>query len=275
MLKKSLLMLKNNPLLILMFLLAILIYLIPMFLFMPAIKKIIDISKEITENPSNPSAVDLKQMIAMISSIMKLYLFIFILGILSLLYISGYGNMLAAAVNDGKASFKIFTFGIRKYFGKIILSALLFAAISIGFAIVISICTLPFTFAGIAANNFDPEKISAMQIIIQIIVLTISVFLYPFVELWLPATFIERKEGVISCFKKGIRAGRQKYLLLVAVSAIIFLPYTVLYIVSGNRYSILESPLYIVSLAYQTIIIPVVLAVLFTIYNDLKKENKV
>jgi hypothetical protein len=188
---------------------------------------------------------------------------------------AGYGNMLAAAVNDGKASFKIFIFGIRKYLGKTILSALLLVAIAIGFGIVISICTLPFTIMGVAMNNYNPEKLLATQMIIQIVTLAISVFLYPFIELWLPAIFVERDDGVMACFKKGLRAGRKKYLLLVAVSAVMLLPATVLYIVSGDMYSIIESPLYIVLLVYQAIILPVVLAVLFTVYNEMKKVNEI
>jgi hypothetical protein len=82
MFKKSLLMLKNNPLLIFLFLLAILIYAISMILFIPDMKKIMDITKEITANPTKPSAMDLSQMTAMILSTMKLYLFMLILYIL-------------------------------------------------------------------------------------------------------------------------------------------------------------------------------------------------
>lgn len=275
MFRKSLKMLKNNPLLILFFLLAILAYAIPMLLFMPDLKKIIDISKEITENPSNPSMMNLPQMTTMMLSTMKMYLFMLVLGILGLIFVAGYGNMLASAVNDGKASFKIFIFGIRKFSGKIVLSALLLVAICIGFGIVISICTIPFTFIGIATNNFNPEKMFAFQMIIQIITLIISVFLYPFVELWFPATFLERNDGVITCFKKGLRAGRRKYLLLVAVTAVMILPLLVLYITSGDIYSIMESPVYIVSMVCQAIIIPVVMAYLFTIYNEMKKDNAI
>jgi hypothetical protein len=275
MLRKSLIVLKNNPLLILLFLLPILVYTIPMFFFMPDLKKIIDISKGITENPSNPPMVDLPQMTDMILSTMKMYLFMLVLGILGLIYAAGYGNMLAAAVNDGKASFKIFVFGIRKLLGKVILSVLLLVAISIGFGIVVSICTLPFTFIGLATNNLNPGKMFEFQIVLQIITLIISVFIYPFIELWLPAIFLERNDGVITCFKKGLRAGRKKYLLLVAVTAVMILPVLILYIVSGDIYSILESPIYFALLAYQVIIMPVILAYLFTIYNEFKKNQEV
>jgi hypothetical protein len=275
MLKKSLEMLKSNPLLILLFLFAILAGAIPMLLMMPDMKKIIDISKGITENPSNPPMMDLPQMTTLILSTMKMYLFILVLGILGLIFVAGYGNMLAAAVNDGKASFKIFVFGIRRFLGKIILSALLLVAIGFGLGIVVSIFTVPFTFVGMATNNYDPEKMFAIQRVIQIVALIISVFLYPFVELWFPAIFIERNDGVIACFKKGLRAGRRKYLLLVAVTAVMVLPMLILYVISGDVFSIIESPLYIVSLIYQAIIAPVILAYLFTIYNEMKKNVEV
>ena len=275
MFKKSIIMLKNNPLLILLFLLAILVYAIPMLLFMPDLKKIIDISKGITENPSNPPMMDLPQMTTMMLSTMKMYLFMLVLGILGLIFAAGYGNMLAAVVNDGKASFKIFVFGIRRFLGKIILSALLLVAIGIGFGIVVSIFTLPFTFIGMATNNFDPEKIFATQMVIQIVTLIISVFIYPFVELWFPAIFLERNDGVIACFKKGLKAGRRRYLLLVAVTAVMVLPLLILYTISGDIYSIIESPFYFVSLVYQAIITPVVLVYLFTIYNEIKKNVEV
>ena len=273
MFRKSLKVLKNNPILILLFLFAILVYAIPMLLFMPDLKKIVDISKEITENPSNPPMMDLPQMTVMLLSTMKMYLFMLVLGVLGVIFAAGYGNMLASAVNDGKASLKIFIFGIRTFLGKIVLSVLLLLAIGIGFGIVISICTVPFTFIGIATNKFNPEKMLHFQMAMQIVTLIISVFLYPFIELWFPAIFLERNDGVIACFKKGLRAGRKKYLPLVAVMAVMVLPLCILYIISGNIYSIIGSPVYIVSLVYQAIILPVVLVYLFTVYNEMKKET--
>lgn len=268
MLKKSFVLLKSNPLLIILFILAVLAYAVPMFFFLPETRKILELSKGIAENPGSASYPDFPQMTAIMLSTMKMYLFMLVLGVLAIVFIAGYGNMLAAAVNGGKASFKVFLFGIRKLFGKVILSALLFLALVIAFSIIISICILPFTIAGMVTSNMQFDKMLRIQNTIQIITIGISAFLYPFLELWLPAIFLERNEGVIACFRKGLKAGLHKYLKLMVVTAVILLPLIALYAFSGNIYSIVESPLYMLSFVYQAIVVPVLMAYLFILYQN-------
>lgn len=267
MLKKAFAILKNNPMLLILLILAILACATVTILLMPEMRNTLQLSKGIAKNPAG-SAADFSQMSSMLLSLLKIYLVILVLGILGLVFLSGYGNMLAAAVNGGKASFRVFLHGIRRLFGKVFLSALLLIAIIMGVSIVISIGTVPFTIAGLTAGNASSGGVLRMQMIIQIITLIITVFLYPFIELWLPAIFLERNDGVISCFKKGLKAGLQNYLVLLAITAVMMVPPIILYAFTGDIYSILDSPLYLLSFLYQLIVTPVILVVLFFMYYE-------
>lgn len=272
MLKKSFGTLKNNPVLILLFLAAVVVYAVPMLLFLPEVRNIMEISRGIAENPANASSMDLSQMTSMLMSTLKLYLYLLLLAVLGIVFLSGYGNMLAAAVNEGKASWKIFLFGIRKFLGKVILSALLLLAITFGFSLILSTFTIPYTMAGIFANKGNPGNMMESQLVITTITMVLSVFLYPMIELWLPAVFLEKEEGVVSCFRKGIRASLRKYLPLLTITAVMILPLLILYIVSGDIYSIMDSPFYIISFVYQAVIAPILLTFLFHTYRNQKNE---
>jgi hypothetical protein len=266
MLKKSFILLKNNPLLIVLILLAVAAYAVPTVLFLPETQKMLELSKGFYQNPSAPSA-DITQMTGMLLSTLKIYLFMLVYGILGVLFLSGYGNMMAAAVNEGKASMKVFLFGIRKFTGKTLLSALLLCALVAGFSIIFSICSTPFIITSTISGRFDYASMMEFQNILQIVVLGISLFLYPLIELWLPAIYLERSDGVFACFRKGIRAGVRNYPVLLAATAALMLPFAILYAFSGDLYKLIYQPSYYLLFVYQAVAIPVILAFLFSLYK--------
>ena len=270
-LKKTLVILKNSPMIIVLFVLAIAISAVPIILLLPDINRIMAFSNEIAKNYGSLTPPDPQQTIQMLMTYLKLGIYSLVTCGIGIVFMAGFGNMLAAAVNGGKASLKIFIFGIRKFFTKTLLSLLLLVALIFGFSIIISIISVPFTIMSVINSTFDPEAILGRQRAIQIFSCAMMIFLYPFVELWFPAIFLERNDGVTACFRKGLKAGVKKYIILVAVTAVMLLPSLVLFGYVENIYSIMYSSFYIFTIIYQAIVMPVMLTYMFMLYNETKK----
>jgi len=271
-LKKSLLILKSNPMIIVLFVLAIVLLAVPAMLVLPDTNRLMAISGEISRNLTSSSGVDIL-ITEMLFSILKLLLYSLAVCGFGIVFIAGLGNMLAAAVNGGKASIKIFRFGIKKFFIKTLLSFLLLVAVIYGFSIIISIISIPFALMGVMNNAFDPDAIAGNQRMVSIVSSGLMIFLYPLILLWFPSIFLNRNDGVLACFKKGFKAGIKKYFVLVAVTVVTLLPTILLYIFTKNIYSILESPSYILMYAYQAIIMPFLLIYLFELYNEIRENQ--
>ena len=272
MLKKSLVTLKNNPMIIILLVLVIILSAVSVMFLMPDLNRIMEISNEISRNSTNPAGINPQEMTEMLFSSMIMLLYSLVACAFAIVFMAGYGNMLAVAVNDGKASLKIFLFGIKKFFVKTLLSFLLAAAIVFGASIVISIISTPFTIAGIM-NAFDPEAMISMQRVMMVFSSIVMILLYPLVVLWLPAIFLDRNEGVMACFRNGFKAGVKKYIFLIMVIAVMLLPTILLFIFTENVYSIMQSPFYYYMYIYQAIIMPVLLMYLFVLYNEMKKAK--
>ena len=273
MLKKSLVTLKNNPMIIILLVLVIILSAVSVMFLMPDLNRIMEISNEISRNSANPAGINPQEMTEMLFSSMIMLLYSLVACGFGIVFMAGFGNMLAVAVNDGKASLKIFLFGIKKFFVKTLLSFLLAAAIVFGASIVISIISTPFTIAGIMRNAFDPEAMISMQRVMMVFSSIVMILLYPLVVLWLPAIFLDRNEGVLACFRNGFKAGVKKYIFLIMVIALILLPTIFLFIFTENVYSIMQSPFYFYMYIYQAIIMPVLLTYLFVLYNEMKKAK--
>lgn len=273
MLIKSLITLKNNPMVIALFVLVMIISAVSVMLLMPDINSMMEISREMSQNPTNPPDIDPQEILEMLSSTVKLLLYSLVACGFAVVFVAGVGNMLAAAVNNGKASLKIFFFGIKKFFGKTLLSFLLLAAFIFGFSIIISIVSIPFTITGVINGNFNPDSVLSGQKIITVFSNIVMILLYPFVLLWLPAIYLDRNEGVLACFRNGFKAGVKKYIILVAVTTVMLLPTLFIYVFSKDIFTILDSPYYYLMYIYQIIITPVLLTFLFILYNEMRKKR--
>ena len=274
MLKRSLMTLKDNPLISILLIAAIVLSAASSMLLLKDTNRMMEISKEMTAIPADPDRMNIQSLTEMLCIMLKLVGFSLVTSGLGIVFIAGMGNMLAAAMNGGKASIKIFFFGIKKFFGKTLLSLLLFLAIIFGFSILTSIISIPFTVAGIVSKtSFDPEMMLGRQRITQIVISVAMIFLYPLVLLWLPAIFIDRNDGVVACFKNGVRAGVKKYRILVAVAAVLMLPTLVFYVVTQDIASIPGSPFGILMYIYQAIVIPVLLSFLFVLYQEIRTKQ--
>ncbi len=271
MLNKALITLKKNPMVILFFILALVISAVPMIFLLPDINRIMTISNGIPNSTVNTPEINPTEVIEMLLASMKLLLFSLVTCAFDIIFVAGFGNMLAAAVNEGKASLKIFLFGIKKFFGKTLLSVLLLAAIIFGFSLVISVIAIPFTLTSVLDSTLNPEAMLKRQKVIQLITGAITVFLYPFAVLWLPAIFLDRNDSVLACFRNAVKAGVKKYVTLLAAIAVMMLPVFVMFGFSKNIYSTIEPSFYIVMYIYQAAVMPILLTYLFTLYNNLRQ----
>ena len=267
MLKKSLETLKKNPVIIMTYLVVAVVLFLSVFFFMPNVNKIVDISNEITKNQANPSAIDTQIIINMFVILLKLFLFGFIVCVLGVIYMAGFGSMIAEAVSEGKTALKSFFTGIKKNIKKTILSFLLLIAFSIGLGILMVIISMPFSVFSAIRNINDTQAVYNSQRIIQALSSIIMIFAYPFVELWLPAIFMDKEDGVITSLKKGVKAGKKNYKSLVVVTAVLFLPSIGLLVFIKDMNSAIISPVYIATYVYQVIVAPIVIVYLFNFYK--------
>lgn len=273
MLQKSLMVLKRNPVIFIMMAVFMLLMAVISLPVITRSNKIMDINSNIYNSSGTYPQIDIQDSIDMMVSSLIVFAYSLVLGLVSLAFMSGYGNMIAAVMNEGKASLKVFLYGFRKFFGKVLLSALLLAGIIIGFSIVISLITTPLIIAGAISGSFTSANILESQKVIQILTLVITTFLYPLLLMWLPAIFTDRRDGVIKCFKNGFRASRKKYLQTLLATALMMLPTLLLYLLSENIYEILKTPNFYLIYPFQALILPVVITYLFVLYQDYRSET--
>ncbi|HEX2947222.1 MAG TPA: hypothetical protein VHT96_14860 [Clostridia bacterium] len=272
MLKKALILLKKNPLLMILPVLAVGLVFVSELPMLQDINKVMGLSRSMY-NVQSPPQMQLQDAMEIMRAGLLMLLFGLVYCVLAVIFVSGYGNMLAAAVSDGKATMKIFLYGIKKFIGKMTLSFLLFVAVMIGASLVISIVTTPILLASMAGARFDPVSMMNTQKTMQLAISVIMLFLYPFILMWFPAVFMEREEGVTACFRKGIRAGVRNYLPMVAVVAFILLPTLCIYIFT-DIYSLFETMDYMLLYVYQAIVLPVISAYLFVRYSVMKAQDR-
>lgn len=274
MLEKSLMTLKKNPMIFIMMAVFMLIMAALSLPMISETNKMVNINPDLYNSSGNYTQLDIQESIGMMVSSMIVFLYTLVLGFISIVFMSGYGNMIATAMNEGKASLKIFFYGIKRFIGKVLLSALLMAGIIIGFSIVISLITTPFVIASALSGSFNAGNIFESQKMIQIITIIIMIFLYPLLFMWLPAIFTDRREGVINCFKNGFKASRKKYLQLLPACVLMLLPTLLMYLLSENIYEIIKTPYYFLIYPFQAIILPVIITYLFVMYKAVRSEIK-
>lgn len=264
----------KNPLIIILPVVAVLLLAVPYMLLQPDISRLVDFYAGMTDMESFIENIDIEDSILMLSVTLKTGVISLIIAALMVVFLAGYGNLQSAVVNGGKASFRIFLYGIRKFTGKVILSFLLLIGVIYGISFAISLVTTPIIVAGIIRDGPLQADILGMQMLLQIVMIIIMTLLYPFLILWLPAIFIDREERrVVECFKNGLRAGKKKYFQLLPVIVAMMLPTLLLYLLSDNLFVMLKTPYFYLVFPYQMIVFPYLLTFIFFKYDSYKKEK--
>lgn len=203
----------------------------------------------------------------------KIYLYALLLGLLGIGFMAGYGNMLASTMNEGKPGWKIFLHGFKKLYGKVFLSSLLLMGLIIAFSIALSAVTTPMILARTIRGSVSMESILESQKAIQIITYILVAFAYPLILLWLPSIFVNRRDGVVNCFKYGIRASKKMYLKLLPLTVIMLLPSFLITVLSDNIYAMIETNYYYLIYPFQAVIVPIAITYLFVMYQDFRTDN--
>lgn len=254
MVKKSFHVVKNNPILILFYAAYLIVSILVMYLIYP---------DNLSQFPSNVNVATI-DLVAYKNAMIRLLLASFLLYIMGVLFISGFGNMIKEAILQEKTSVSFFLPGIRKYFVRNLLSSLLMAAFIMGYAIILSILTIIIALSlGQTASLFIP--------IFTILLVLIAI---PFVILWSPAIFID-DIGVIRGLSKGAKAGANNYWRLFLLIIVMNLPTVGNIIINYNSTPSVEifNPSMIITYILSAAITIFVIPYLFMVYRD-NNSNK-
>ncbi|MCX7709243.1 MAG: hypothetical protein N2484_05275 [Clostridia bacterium] len=208
----------------------------------------------------------------------KILLGALIMGVIGIVFFAGYGKMAADAVTLGETSTAAFGEGVKKFFVRVLLAALLLFAFYLGFSIVIGIIMIPFSI--MFAMN-DPANAVAAGAMIGLvtsgIMMLIIVFVAPFIMLWFPAIFVD-DIGVMEGLKRGAKAAVKGYWFLVLSTFIMYLP-SVLYMVFNyssmmNAQTMTKAnmftPAYLAMCLISAVLGIVFMQLLIVVYNEKK-----
>ena len=246
MLKKTIQLIKSNPIISIFYAVYLAITILFMLLIYP---------KSIGVDTYTKNGIfDYSLYLTTVRNMLIALLLIFITG---LFYISGFCNMIREAIFTGKTKASSFVSGIKMYFGRVFLFVLLTIVIVIAFSVLVGMISIPFT---IMAATSGTVSIYAMTMVIMLITLILVLIPTPFIVLWLPALFLE-DTGVIRGLKLGAKAGVKNYGRLILATLLLILPQAV--------YSLLNYNLIMMGTFYSTgyFILLGVMAVLGLIYN--------
>lgn len=259
MIKKSIKTLTNHPVLILFYALYLISTYLILFLLFPH-----DMNRFKDVNNFDFMAYGI-MMIKMLSATI-------LLGVIGILFLCGYGNMMAEAVKGQGTSAASFFPGIAKFFVRVLLAILLLMAFTFVLSMIISLISVPFILyqAIHSAGNaiYDTGYINSITLFSMVITMLFVIFLMPFVILWFPAIFHD-DIGVMKGLQKGAKAGIKNYWRIVLLLAIIYLPIVIVMmidlksVVNGNIFTPGMMIIYLLEAILSTILIPI----LFYLYQ--------
>jgi flagellar biosynthesis protein FlhB len=248
---------------------------IAFILIWPDINKTTNLANEISKSTAPTSDADPEVLLDFLYSAVKILIFAFIMFAYSVVFVSGFGSMVAEAISEGKTTISGFFTGIKKNFVRTLLFILLLMAFSFGVGIVLGMISLPFTIIS-SMNNaingvYDYEAMYDSQRIISALSYLLMIFIYPLFLLWIPSVYLDKSDGIIATLKKGVKAGLKNYKQLVVLSAILLLPSVAYLTFDKNPDIVFTSPAYIALLAYQVIMAPIFFVYLFNFYFGVRK----
>ena len=271
MVSKALIVLKNNPVIVVLYFAYTLIMTIWVLLFSPT-------------NFSSSQMSDPRQVQSFLLQMLIYYVSLGIIGLIGLIFLSGFGHMITEAVQLGKTSITSFIPGIKKFFKRILLSALLLCSFLFGFSMVISMLVMiPIVFMTLANGNVrDPSTITGITTVSMGVIFGLMMFAIPFIMLWFPAIFIEDNKVIYSA-KCSLKASRNNYGKLFLITLCIYLPIVASSIFAFSKMDALNNsidvkslmlmPEYLALMGISSLISLVVLPLFFIIYNDYKEKE--
>lgn len=194
-----------------------------------------------------------------------------LIGILGIIFLSGFYYMISEALITGRTSKLSFLPGIKKYFVRTLLSTLLLYSFSIALSILLSIIVVAVVFTQILGGS---ESVTGMSIFIMLLTTVIVAIPMPFVLLWFPSIFID-DIGVIQGLKRGAKAGVKNYWKLLLILFIFLVPVGIIMAMSfskmtnGNIFTPGTMAMYLVEAAISIVVSPT----LFIIYQGYRQSE--
>lgn len=256
MLKKTFHILKDNPVLIGVYLLNMLVMLLILFVLYPKDMSNIGISEN--------GGIDF---ITYLNAMGKMLFAILLIFALSLLVASGFGNMMKEAIRGEKITIATFMMGIKKFFVRILLSSLLLFAFTIVVSLVLMILVIMIALL-LAFNN--PILAVVLGSVLYIIPLII---IMPFVLLWTPSIVID-ETGVMTSLKSSFKAGAKNYWRLLLSMLTIFVPIIVYFIFNypSTAAGKILTPGYWVLCVVSAFLGVIINSYLYIIYHEYKNK---
>lgn len=192
--------------------------------------------------------------------------------VMSILFISGFGNMISIAVKKGRCTFMDFLRGLNSFLGRILLSCvILFFLLSL-FVIIISITALPIIMA---------QSVGALKngnIVFEVFIIAVcilAILIYPCIMLWYPAIFLEDTD-VLDGLRKSLALSKKCYWILVGaafVSALPSMAYSIFLSIStgipGGQNISAVTPAYLSSIIIGAVLSLFISVLVFVIYEEL------
>jgi hypothetical protein len=196
----------------------------------------------------------------------KILLAGFLMFVIGLFYLSGYGNVIRVAVVTGKASASSFLAGIKHFFVRVLLCVLLIVAIVIVGSVLLGLISIPFTILVVMSGNSSPM---VFMIIVMVVTFLIVLIPTPFVILWLPALFLEDTK-VIQSLKLGAKVGKKNYWRLMFATALLCFPQFIYMILNYDIASTgtILSPGYFIILVVMAILSMIYYVYLFVLFHE-------
>lgn len=193
-----------------------------------------------------------------------------IIMIVFILFMGGYGNMLATAIKTGKCTLKDFLRGLNYFLGRMLWAFVLVFLLAMLFFLIVIVAAFPILMASSVGGI---RNLGLLAALLTAGAGVFAVFIYPAIMLWYPAIFID-DTGVIEGLKRGVTASRKCYLKLAVTTFVSILPSTlyttITSIISGASYGRVEMGVtagYMVSIAVSVVISFFIFVYLFVIYD--------
>lgn len=169
-----------------------------------------------------PGKIDQTDIVDLLLAAAGIMLSAFFVGIIGLVFLSGFGHMLAEAVTTGKTSLRSFFPGIKRFIIKLLLTFLLFLAIYVAYTIILSIAFVPVMLLLAMGNpqNVAAAGTSANVTLTAVFSLAVLASI-PFVILWFPAIFIDGVR-ITEALKRGFKTGIKNYGILLLWNLVLY-----------------------------------------------------
>jgi len=263
--KKTFKLIKENPVIILFYTAYLLVIMFIILLFYP---------KNLNQLGSY-AYYDSFNLATYFMAMIKLLMAVLLMVIVQLLFIPGFNYLITEAIRKGKTSAEDFFPGLKKFFVRTLLAMLLLTAFGIGFVLVASIITIPFTILLMLSGTLAIHLINInINIIIILIFCTLMLFAAPFIILWIPSIFID-DVGVMKGLTNGAKVAAKNYWRLVLILLIAGIP-TILYstVISASGMPVdLISPSYFLFLLISGLISVIVRIVLYMVYFEKRQRR--